>query len=951
MRTLNEIEARLTLIYGNSFVNVKRLNWVDLEVEGKENSYLIILDHEGSGIIKIDGEPYFELDNYHVIVPLPVGKHKISVEMSEYKDFGERVRSSPGIPYYVDLDFNAYRLYVYGIQVLDLIKSVEDEELRNDLVHALTKALKEAYFETISNDQLFIISKLAKTSLDLNRIYNELEYSMEEDKNRDKYRRGLEVLKEELSKVREKYGKRGVLIGIGHAHIDTAWLWPFDETKRKVIRTFSTVLTLLDKYNFRFIQSSALYYEWVKESYPKLFEKIKEKVKENKWELGAFYVESDTNMVSGESLSRQLLYSQRFYLENFGKIAKILWLPDTFGFSASLPQIAKLGGIELFATHKVFWNDTNKFPYNVFKWVSPNNEYLPSVAFGNGKGGYNSDFSASSVLEQYKNWREKDQPVLYSFGYGDGGGGPNEEMLIRAEAIDLLPILPSVKFEEIKVNPINEWRGELYLETHRGVLTSHSKMKLLNRKAEVSLREAELWSSLANNYNKERFRSLWKIVLKNQFHDVLPGSAIKDVYKVAYEELEKVIEEAESIAKESMLKLLGSQGEEVYLFNSLNWDRDEYVEINGKFYKVKVPSIGFTVLKPGKIKEKVYVKESEDCYQIENKFFILKLGKDGELLSLYDKEAGREVLKGPSNVLIFYENIPGWADAWDIEKGYEETKFVIKASSSTIIKDTIVDVKYTYKFRNSEIYQTVRIYPDYRRIDFITTLRMRDRELLLKVWFNFDVNTDKAVSDIPFGVIERFTWQNTSWDKARFEVPIQKFVDFSEGNYGIALLSEGKYGVSLRGTSVGLSLSKTPLYPDPTTDLEEVIFTYSLYPHLGDWRKAEVIKKAYELNIPIKVIMGKSVEKEKSLVKIDKLILEAVKIAEDDNSLVFRLYDVENVRDECEIDLPFEVLSVESLDLLELNKVPRMVKVEGNKVRVSFKNRDILTLRLRYKIA
>ncbi|BAB66032.1 alpha-mannosidase [Sulfurisphaera tokodaii] len=951
MRTLNELEARLTLIYGNSFVNVKRLNWINLEIEGKENSYLIILDHEGSGLIKIDGEPYFELDKYHVIIPLPVGKHKISVEMSEYKDFGEKVHPSPGIPYYAELDFNAYRLYIYGTQVLDLIKSVEDEELRNDLIYALTKALKEAYFETISNDQLFIISKLAKTSLDLSRIYKELEYRMEEDKNREKYKKGLEVLKEELLKLKEKYGKRGVLIGIGHAHIDTAWLWPFDETKRKVIRTFSTVLTLLDKYNFRFIQSSALYYEWVKEIYPELFEKIKVKVKENKWELGAFYVESDTNMISGESLARQLLYSQRFYLENFDKIAKILWLPDTFGFSASLPQIAKLGGIELFATHKVFWNDTNKFPYNVFKWVTPNNDYLPSIAFGNGKGGYNSDFSVSSVLEQYKNWREKDQPVLYSFGYGDGGGGPNEEMLIRAEAIDLLPILPSVKFEEIKVNPIDEWKGELYLETHRGVFTSHSKMKLLNRKAEVSLREAELWSSLAGNYDKERFRRLWKIVLKNQFHDVLPGSAIKDVYKVAYEELEKVIEEAENIAKEAMLKLLGSQGEEIYLFNSLNWDREEYVEINGKFYKVKVPSIGFTAFKPEEVKEKVNVKEFEDYYQIENKFFVLKLGKEGKLLSLYDKEAKREVLKGPSNVLTFYENIPGWADAWDIEKGYEETNFVVKASSSTVIEDTVVNVKYTYKFRNSEVYQIVRIYPDHRRIDFITTLRMRDRELLLKAWFNFDVNTDKAISDIPFGVIERFTWQNTSWDMARFEVPIQKFVDLSEGNYGVALLSEGKYGVSLRGTSVGLSLTKTPLYPDPTTDLEEVTFTYSLYPHIGDWRKAEVIKRAYELNIPIKIVRGKSAEKEKSFVKINNLILEAVKIAEDDDSLIFRLYDVENVRDECEIVLPFEVLSAESLDLLELNRVPRVVKVESNKVRVSFKNRDILTLRLRYKIA
>ncbi|QGA55359.1 alpha-mannosidase [Sulfolobus sp. E5-1-F] len=966
MRTLNELEARLILILGNSFRNLKQLRWnvenhnkAYLEVEGKGNSYLVIVDHKGSGLIRLNGKPYFELDRYHTLIPIPFGSHKISLELSNYMDFGEKVDISPGIPFYTEIDSNAYRLYIYGSQVLDLVRSINDNEVKEDLGNALSKALREAYFESISKEQLFILSKLIRTTLDVSRMVQEIEDPLEvykEDENRGKYERALNILKSELSRLVSKYGKRGELIGTGHAHIDTAWLWPFDETRRKVLRTFSTILTLLDKYDFHFIQSAAIYYEWIKTNSPELFERIKEKVKEGKWELAALYVESDANMVSGESLARQFLYSQRFYLENFGRIADILWLPDTFGFSASLPQIAKLGGVKAFATHKVFWNDTNTFPFNIFKWIAPNGEQLPAVTFGHGKGGYNSDFSASSVLEQYNNWVQKDQPMLYSYGYGDGGGGPNEDMLIRAEAINLLPILPKVELSGVnsyirKIVPVEEWRGELYLETHRGVLTSHSKMKLLNRMAEIALREAELWSTLARTYDKEVFTRLWKIVLKDQFHDVLPGSAIKDVYKVTYQELEEVINTANNIASEAMLKLVGGRGDKTFVFNSLSWNREEYLEVNGKLVKVSVPSVGFSLLEPVEVKDRVVISENNNEYLIENKYYKIRIGRNGEVLSLFDKEANREVLGDKSNLLVAYENIPGWADAWDIEKGFEYTSFEIKASSSEILNNDgiVASIRFTYKFRKSEIIQIIRVYADSRRIDFITTLRMKDRELLLKSWFYFDLNVEKAVSDIPFGVIERFTWTNTSWDKARFEVPNQKFVDFSESDYGVVLLNNGKYGATLRGSSVGLSLTKTPIYPDPSTDLEEITFVYSLYPHLGDWKKADVVKKAYELNVPLRVVNGIHEVKSKSFIKVsDKLILEAVKVAEDDsNSIVLRLYEYENTRGEAIIELPFNVTEARSLDLLELNEVPREIKTEGNRIRIKYKNRDILTISVR----
>jgi len=974
MRSLSELEARISLIFANSFRNLRQLKWnwdnygrAFLDVEGKGNSYLVIIDHKGSGLIKLDEKPYFELDRYHVIIPVPIGFHRVSVELSNYMDFGEKIDPTPGIPFYTDLDFNAYKLYIYGSSIIDLIRDNKvDDEVKEDLINALTKALKEAYFESVSREQLLIASKLLRVSLDLNRMYQSIDDSLfgiyVEDENRSKYEKALNILKEELSKLISKYGKRGELIGVGHSHIDTAWLWPFDETRRKVLRTFATILTLLDKYNFHFIQSASIYYEWVKSDSPELFEKIKEKVKEGKWELGALYVECDTNMVSGESLARQLLYSQRFYLENFGKLAEILWLPDTFGFTASLPQIAKLGGVRAFATHKVFWNDTNRFPYNIFKWIAPNGDYLASIAFGNGKGGYNSDFTALSVLEQWRNWTQKDQPMLYSYGYGDGGGGPNEEMILRAEAINNLPILPKVSLggtSEMldKITPVEEWRGELYLETHRGVLTSHSKMKLLNRRAELSLREAELWSALAGTYNRDLFRNLWKIVLKNQFHDVLPGSAIREVYSVAYQELEDVIRQANDIAYTAMQKLIGNEGDNLYIFNSLPWEREGYIfvdreiggqkTVNGYVVKVKVPSIGYAKLEPIEVKDKVSIKEIENEYIIENKYFVIKVGKDGRLISIFDKEANREVLKRPSNEIIAYENIPGWADAWDIEKGYLETNFTISSVASEVVDNgpIMVSLKFIYRFRKSEIIQFLRVFADSRRIDFITTIRMKDRELLLKSWFHLDLNSEKAISDIPFGVVERFTWNNTSWEKAKFEVPIQKFINISEEDYGVALLNDGKYGVSINGTSVGLSLTKTPIFPDPSTDLEEVTFTYSLYPHLGGLR--EVIKEAYELNVPLRIVKGNSNEDKKSFIKVDKLMLESVKISEDDDSIILRLYEYNNSRGEAVIELPFNIEKALSLDLLELNNVPREIVVEGNRVKVKYKNRDILTLKLR----
>lgn len=977
MRTEQEIEARLSVVLAQSIRNVKTLNWdsfdgklakIKVSANG-ESPYLIILDHNGSGLVRLDGNPYFELDAYHRMIPLPVGEHVIEIEFSPYRDFGEKVNVFPGRVFYVNLIKDAYKLWAIGEQAMELVRVWNDQELKDDIYNLLTKVLKEVPFTTLSKEQILLAWRLGKwggwydwveqiITPDLTEIYVEGGYEPE------RYKIALNKLVEGLSQLVVRYGKRGKLIGVGHAHIDTAWLWPFEETRKKVMRTFTTILTLMDKYpDLTFIQSASIYYEWIKEDAPQLFERIRQKVKEGKWQLAASYVESDTNVTSGESLARQLLYSQRFYLQNFSKIAEVYWLPDTFGYNANLPQIAKLGGAKLFATHKVFWYDTNKFPYNVFYWVGPDGTKIPTVTFGAGKGGYNSDFTVSSVTDQWKNWAEKDQPMLYSYGYGDGGGGPNELMLINAEAIDKLPILPKVSLggilEEMKeIKPEDEWRGELYVETHRGTYTSHSLMKLLNRKAELSLRDAELWCALAKSHDKERFSKLWKILLKDQFHDVLPGSAIREVYKAVYPELQNIINEANSIAEECMKKIAG-EGETLLVFNSLPWDREEIIlleqEIEGCqkignlcAVNVKAPSVGYVKLYNEPTMPPVIVKEEDNDYTLENKFIRVVVGKNGIITSIYDKEADREVLSKPSNEIIAYENVPGWADAWDIEKGYKETPFKIIAESSSIIaKGPLVGaIKFVYKFRRSEIDQELRLYSNSKRIDFITTIKMKDRELVVKSWFYFDLNVDKAVSDIPFGIIERPTTQNTSWEKAKFEVPIQKFIDLSEHNYGVALLNDGKYGVSAESSSLGLTLTKTPIYPDPSTDLEEITFTYSLYPHVGDWKDANVIKRAYELNVPLRVIKGKDGSASFIKVKSDNVILDSVKGAEDDNAVVLRLYEAFNARGQVEIEMYNKVKKVVSTDLLELNEIKRDLAIADNKVIVNYRNREIITLKV-----
>ncbi|EZQ10036.1 alpha-mannosidase [Candidatus Acidianus copahuensis] len=959
MYTVDEIFKRESLLLASIFRNIKEENWakdgetfsLELNVNPNYIPIIVVKEYRGSALILLNGKPYYSLDGYHKYFPLRQGSNKVEAKFSPFLAFGERVKVNPGRPIYAEIVKEGFILWIYLKTLTEFYTQTLDQEVKDDVGKVIQEALRISHFDSITRKQLEVAEEFDSIQPDFATTIPSEEENLGYRETSDdlRYINALTFLHNSLSKLREKFGKRGEIYAIGHAHMDAAWLWNFDETRRKVARTFSTVLSLMEEYkDLVFIQSSALYYEWIKEDYPSVFEKIKEKVREGKWILGSGWVESDVNMISLESISRQFLYSQRFFLREFGKKATIYWLPDTFGFPASLPQLVKLGGSEIFATHKVFWNLVNKFPYSVFYWEGIDGTKIKAVAFGNGKGGYNSPFDVPSLLEQWNNWKDKGNPMLYSYGHGDGGGGPTEEMLIRSRAVEESPILPKVNFGIPEFYPTERWRGELYLEDHQGVFTSHSKMKFLNAYAETWLREAEIWSIILGE--RKDFSQFWKVLLKDQFHDVLPGSAIKDVYDVVYPELEKIIDKAKNISIEMIKKIAGS-GDKIMAFNSLSWEREDYVEIDnseeqqngGKsIIKVKVPSVGFgeVVNTEGKVE----VKEENDKIIMEGEKIRVEINRStGEFTSLFDKEKNREVLKQWGNKLIFYENVPGWADAWNIEQDFEYTTFIPKIEKINILEKGPIraTIEIVWKFRNSQVRERIILYADLKKVELRFVPKMRDRELLVKIWNSFDLNTDKATFEIPGGCVERSTHQNTSWDKARWEVPMLRWVDMDEGNYGVAIVSDFKHGVSIKGTEVGVSISRTPIYPDPYTDNEEVEAKLIIVPHEGNWREAKVYRLGYEAITPIIVVRGKGGSK--SFVQT-KLILESMKWAED-GGILLRLYEPENVRGIDRIRIWFKP---EESFLTDFTETERIRELKANQeILIPFKNFEVVNLLVR----
>jgi alpha-mannosidase len=778
------------------------------------------------------------------------------------------------------------------------------------------------------------------------------------------------TLHEELAALQRRYPQQGALAVTGHAHIDLAWLWPMDETRRKARRTFSTVVGLLDRNpDFRFNQSTAQLYAFLEEDDPELFERVSEKVRAGRWEpVGGMWVEPDTNMPTGESLARQAIYGQRYFERHFGRRHSVCWLPDCFGFSAALPQILRGAGIDSFFTIKVNWSETNRFPHDLFWWEGLDGSRVLAHTFDNpgstrpqagelgGLGGYNGDVRPINLTKTWGNFRGKalhDESLL-AIGHGDGGGGPRQEMLDDAVELAAFPILPTIRFstvhdffrrlhETASEKEVPTWVGEIYLELHRGTLTTQGRTKRLHRQAERALLAAESLGAMTALFcggTPSSLEPLWQVLLRNEFHDILPGSSIREVYELAEAELAEVVGKARDTAGGHVDRLAeklaergsGERRPGLLVVNPDLQPRPLRLQLaegvpgsqqveSGHLLAGGEPVPGLSVSMLGSPAPVGPLSVGER--HLENDVVRLELDERGTVTRVYDKRARREALDGRGNQLWAYLDKPRAWDAWDVDASYAQVGEEITDLESLEVIERgpfRAAIRVRRRFRSSTITQEIRLWANSARIDFATTLDWRDRRWLLKARFPLALQTDHATFECAYGVVRRPTLRNTSWEEAKFEVAGHRFADLSEPGFGVALLNDGRYGHHVAGGELGLSLLRSPVWPDPLADEGVQSVTYSLLPHVGDWFDGGVLSEADDLNQPLRArpveAAGSQVWTAARLEGLP-LALGTLKVAEDSDDLVLRVYEPRGARGEARIDLPEGWQLTSELNLLE----------------------------------
>ncbi len=787
---------------------------------------------------------------------------------------------------------------------------------------------------------------------------------------------------------------------IGHTHIDVAWWWTVAQTREKVVRSFATVLKLMEEFpNYKFMSSQPVLYYFLKQRYPELMEKIKERVKEGRWEPeGGMWLEADCNLTSGESLVRQFIHGKRFFKEEFGVDNRILWLPDVFGYSGALPQIMKKSGVDYFMTTKLAWNQINKIPNDTFMWRGiDGSEVLTHLITTLGIGQdpkesffttYNGMLHPDAIMggwERYQN-KEINNDILVCYGYGDGGGGPTRQMLEVSKRMEKgLRGMPKVRQEggltyftdlekKVKDNRrLETWEGEFYFEYHRGTYTSMARNKRGNRKSELNLMDLELLGVMAKDYPAEVDTRLWRdITLLNQFHDILPGSSIAEVYDVTKAEYEQLADETGALIRERLSALAG-KGQAVTVFNTLGFDRNDAVKLGdvkttglkdaeGNVFPVQQTADGAVAFLKG-IPSKGYKAYTlcdcdaaspfvrKDEHHLETPFYSLTLDENGHFTSIFDKENDREVLKPGKvgNMLRLYEDKPIYYDNWDIDMFYTEKSWEVNdlVSMKWVDGPVRTTLELTWNCSQSTITQKIHFYADTRRIDFETVADWKEHQHLLKAEFPVDIHSDEATFEVQFGNVTRKVHTNTSWEKARFESCAQKWMDFSEGNYGVSLLNDCKYGHSVNDGTIGLTLIKCGVEPNPNADVEVHNFTYALYPHCGTWKQADTVKEAYCINQPAYVVNGGEEGKTYSFASVNKdnVVLETVKQAENGEGTVLRFYECQNARTKATVTVPAEFTSAYATNLLE--EAEQELPIVDGKVTFTIKPYEIYTILLK----
>lgn len=775
---------------------------------------------------------------------------------------------------------------------------------------------------------------------------------------------------------------------VGHTHIDVAWLWTFAQTKEKVQRSFSTVLRLMEQYpEYRFMSSQAQLYAFLKEESPETYAEVKKRIAEGRWEVeGAMWVEADCNLSSGESLVRQVLYGKRFFREEFGVDSRVLWLPDVFGYSAALPQILRKSGVDYFVTSKISWNEENMMPVDTFSWRGIDGTEILSYFLTaqdkiRGKAPenfttYNATTEPSEIAGAWDRYQQKmlNPEVLITYGYGDGGGGPTRHQLEVLRRLkrgmkgcpnawpDTAGGFLSRLSERVeKSGCLPKWDGELYLEFHRGTYTSIAKNKRNNRKSEFLFQNAEWLSVLDSLLNQtpypiQTLRKAWEKILLCQFHDVIPGSSIREVYEDTdriYATLNKTGNTLCETVYQNIAKRVATDGG-LLVFNPHSFKNSGIVKVDGvSVFVSEIPAKGYRVIKPAPPKKRVTVSGM----RMENDFFRVVFDSNGNIAEIYDKRCDRDVLqKGKSgNVLQVFEDFPKDYDAWEISCYYREKSWEIDdlVSLRPVEDGARAGVEVVKNFLHSKLVQRIYLYDDIPKIDFDTWIDWREEHLLLKAAFPVAINAQRATYEIQFGCVERPTHENTSWDAAKFEVCAHKYADLSEYGYGVSLLNDCKYGYDIHDGVMRLTLLKCATYPNPDADREEHSFTYSLFPHQGDYRDAGTIQEAYNLNLPMYALpiaeQTGSLPDEFSLVTCShpNVLIETVKPAEDGDGIVLRLYESCGGRAKTDLCFGFPVAEVEVCDLLE-NAMKKAV-ITQNQIALELTPFEIATIKIKPK--
>ena len=738
------------------------------------------------------------------------------------------------------------------------------------------------------------------------------------------------------------------ITAIGHAHIDTAWLWPLEETFRKCVRTFATQVRLMERYpDYRFACSQAQQYAWIRDRVPGLWARIRERVAAGQWlPVGGTWVEPDCNLPAGESLVRQFLHGQRFFEREFGRRARVFWNPDVFGYNGQLPQIMRGAGIDAFLTQKLSWNRFNPPEHHVFRWVGIDGSSV--LAHFPPADTYNAEATVPELRRAARDFKDHALSArsLLVFGWGDGGGGPTAQMIETLARVEDLQDVPRTTIGDpeaffARLADEAQWPevvGELYLEYHRGTYTTQARTKRASRRAERALHDAELLAAVSDEpWPREELDRAWQTLLLNHFHDILPGSSIGEVHERA----ERDLAEVEATAGAMRGRFLVGE-----VVNTVGVGRREVVATSDGLRFAAAPSCGV-----GRFVEagsEVRVTQAGDEFVLENEHLRAVLGRDGALRSLVETATGREAMGALGNVLELYEDRPTAFEAWDLDPFHLETRSDCPPASSAAVAlaDPLrAEVAFERPIgRSSRMRQTVRLDAESPRLEFRCEIDWHEDRRALKVRFPVAVHAPRATYEMQFGVVERPTHYSTRRDLAQYEVPGHRFADLSEHGFGVALLSAATYGWSVHGEDMRMTLLRSPRWPDPEADVGHHDLSFAIQPHRGGWQDGGVTAQALCFNAPL--LLGEPNGESHSWLSTDTpgLVIDTVKRAEDGDDLIVRLYEAHGARGVGRLRVGIPFADAWFANLLEDRLTP--AEVEADEIVVPFRPFEIVTVSL-----